>query len=96
MDAVMKGLALSRRHIAFSKKELEEKRKTWPGGMSLVMESTTSKAVKLIAVGYKYYSSKVLCFVATRNAGSALPGEPYQERFVDNFGNQISRPFDHP
>jgi hypothetical protein len=46
-------------HSLFPKKELEEKRKTWPGGMSLVMESATSKGVKLIAVRYKYNSSKV-------------------------------------
>ena len=46
-------------HSLFPKKELEEKMKTWPGGMSLVMESTTSNGVRLIAVGYKYNSSKV-------------------------------------
>jgi hypothetical protein len=70
--------------------------KTWPGRMSLVMEATTSKGVKLIAVGYKYNSSKVLCFVATKNAGSTLPGEPYRARFIDDFQNLLSRPVDRP
>jgi hypothetical protein len=51
--------------------------KNWPGGMSLLMEATTSKGVKLLAIGYKYNSSKVLCFVATKNAGSTVLGEPY-------------------
>jgi hypothetical protein len=40
--------------------------------MNLTLEATTSKGVKLIAVGYKYNSFKVLCFVATKNAGEAL------------------------
>jgi hypothetical protein len=82
-------------HSLFPKKEIEEKMKTWPGGMSLVMESTTSKGVRLIAVGFKYNSSKVLCFVATKNAGSTLPGE-YRARFVDDFENLLSRPVDRP
>jgi hypothetical protein len=68
--------------------------KTWPGGMSLVLEATTSKGVKHIAVGYKYNSSKVLCFVATKNAGSTLPGEPYRAQFIDDFQNLMSRPVD--
>jgi hypothetical protein len=83
-------------HSLFPKKELEEKLKTWPGGMSLVLEATTAKGVKLIAVGYKYNSSKVLCFIATKNSGSTLAGEPYRARFVDDFENLLSRPVDHP
>ncbi len=82
-------------HSLFPKKELEEKIKTWPGGMSSVMEFTTSKGVKLIDVGYKYNSSKVLCFVAKKSE-STLPGEPYRARFVDDFENLLSRPVDHP
>jgi hypothetical protein len=66
----------------FLKKELEDKMKNWPGGMSLIMEATTSKGVKLLAIGYKYNSSKVLCFVATKNAGSTMLGEPYRARFA--------------
>ena len=83
-------------HSLFPKKELEEKLKTWPGGMSLVLQATTAKGVKLVAVGYKYNSSKVLCFVATKNAGSTLPGEPYRARFIDDFQNLLSRPVDRP
>ncbi len=62
----------------------------------MVLGATTSKGVKLIAVGYKYNSSKVLCFVATKNVGSTLPGEPYQARFIDGFQNLLSRPVDRP
>jgi hypothetical protein len=38
-------------HSLFPKKELEEKMKTWPGGINLAMEPTTSKGVKLLAIG---------------------------------------------
>ena len=40
-------------HSLFPKKVLEDKLKTWLGGMNLTLEATTSKGVKLIAVGYK-------------------------------------------
>jgi len=50
----------------------------------------------LIAIGYKYDSSKVFCIIATKNAGSKLPGESYQVQFVDEFKNKVSQPFDHP
>jgi hypothetical protein len=83
-------------HSLFPKKELEDKMKNWPGGMSLIMEATTSKGVKLLAIGYKYNSSKVLCFVATKNAGSTMLGEPYRARFADDYDNLLSRPVDRP
>jgi len=83
-------------HSFFPKQDLETALKTWPGGMNLSLEATTSKGVKLIAVGYKYNSSKVLCFVATKNAGSTTPGDPYRARFLDDHDNLISRPVDRP
>jgi hypothetical protein len=83
-------------HSLFPKKEIKAKLQTWPGGMNLAMEATTVNGVKLIAVGYKYNSSKVLCFVATKNAGSTTPGDPYRARFTDDFDNLISRPVEHP
>jgi hypothetical protein len=83
-------------HSLFPKKELEDKMKNWPGGMSLLMEATTSKGVKLLAIGYKYNSSKVLCFVATKNAGSTMLGEPYRAQLADDYDNLLSRPVDQP
>ncbi len=65
-------------HSLFPKKELEDKMKNWTGEMSLLMEATTSKGVKLLAIGYKYNSSKVLCFVAINGRfNSTMLGEPY-------------------
>jgi hypothetical protein len=51
-------------HSLFPKPVLEDKLK--PDGMNLTLEAMASKGVKLIAVRYKYNSSKVLCFVATK------------------------------
>jgi len=83
-------------HSLFPKQFLESTLKTWPGGMNLALETTTAKGVRLIAVGYKYNSSKVLCFVATKNAGSTTAGEPYRARFLDDHDILISRPVDRP
>jgi hypothetical protein len=83
-------------HSLYPKQHLEDTLKTWPGGMNLTLEATTSKGVKLIAVGYKYNSSKVLCFVATKNAGSTIAGDPYRARFLDDHDNLVSRPVDRP
>jgi hypothetical protein len=84
-------------HSLFPKKKaLEDKLKTWLGGMNLTLEATTSKVVRLIAVGYKYNSSKVLCFVETKNEGLTVAGDPYRARFLDDPDNLISRPVNCP
>jgi hypothetical protein len=64
--------------------------------MSLLMEATTSKGVKLLSISYKYNLSTVLCLVATKNAGSTMLGEPYRAWFADDYDNWLSRPVDHP
>jgi hypothetical protein len=76
----------------FPKKELEDKMQSWPGGLSLLMEAITMKGVKLITIGCKCNSSKVLCFIATKNAGSTLPRKPYRAQFADDFENLLSWP----
>jgi hypothetical protein len=83
-------------HRLFPKKELEDTLKDWPGGTHLVLEAKTRKGIDLLAVGYKYNSSKVLCFVATKNAGPTLPGIPYRARFTDDYDNLMSRPVKRP
>jgi hypothetical protein len=60
----------------FPKQNLENALETWLSGMNLAKEATTSKRVRLITVGYKHNSSKVLCFIATKNVGSIIPGDP--------------------
>ena len=56
----------------------------WPIGM----EGTMASGVQLLAIGYKYNSRKVLCFVVTnKGAGSTSLGTPYQAKFADGWGN---------
>jgi hypothetical protein len=50
-----------------------------------------SKGVKLIAFGYKYNSSSILCFVVTKSAGSTSAGNPYRACFLDVHDNLVSR-----
>jgi len=83
-------------HSLFPDQDLESTLKTWPGGMNLCMKDTTSKGVNLIDVGYKYNSSKVLCFVATKNAGLMMLGAPYRSHFLDDHDNLILQPVDCP
>ena len=81
----------------FPKDQLEEEMKDFPSGSYLVMECTAPEmGVKLVAIGYKYNSRKVLFFVMTKNAGNTMPGSPYIARFTDDFGNVKSRKVERP
>lgn len=80
----------------FPKLFLEETMKNWSGGMSLVMEGRTASGVEVLAIGYKYNSTKVLCFVATKDAGSTLEGIPYNARYKDGYGNGAARKVPRP
>ncbi len=52
--------------------------------------------MNLIAIRYKYNSSKVLFFVATKNAGSTIAGGPYRVHFLYDHDNLVSKPVDCP
>jgi hypothetical protein len=66
MKVEMNGSVMSNLSNLFSKQDLENKLKTWPSGMNLTLEAMASKGVTLIAIGYKYNSSNVLCLLATK------------------------------
>eukprot|EP00978_Attheya_sp_CCMP212_P038794 scaffold195902_cov98-Attheya_sp.AAC.1 len=78
-------------HSRFPRKFLEDKMKTWPGGTWLVLEGKGRENVDLLAIGYKYNSRKVLCFIATKGAGHTEPGEPYEARWTDKHRNTHCR-----
>ena len=83
-------------HSLFPKDELESTMKDWPGGTHLIMEGTSPSNNELLAIGYKYNSKKVLSFVATKDAGSTLPGDPYRARFVGDDKNVRARRVERP
>ena len=61
--------------------------KDWPGGSYLVLKSNPRFTGErpLLAIVYKYNSRKVLGFIATEEAGSTEPGDPYLSCFPDFF-----------
>ena len=79
------------------KKFLEETMKDFPGGTWITMEGKPEKEeVELVCIGYKYNKKKVLTFVMTKGAGSTRPGEPYQARYPDKYGNVCCRHVSRP
>ncbi|CAB9505655.1 hypothetical protein SEMRO_238_G095700.1 [Seminavis robusta] len=84
-------------HRLFPKEELQAKMKGWSSGSSLVMECCSPRNGQvMLAIGYKYNKRKVLCFLATKNAGSTKQGKPYIAKFADSIGNVCYREVDRP
>lgn len=83
-------------HQLYPRFELEQLMKDWPSGSELVLECHTPAGHKLLAIGYKYNSRKVLTFLATKNSGSTRPGAPYIARFADAHGNVNQRAVTRP
>lgn len=80
----------------FPKEFIETKMNSWASGMHLVLEGTSPNGSKLIAIGYKYNSKKVLSFVMTKGAGNTTEGKPYIARFTDKYGNINGRSVQRP
>ena len=79
-------------HARYPKKFLETKMKDYPGGTWITLEGhAENEDVDVVAIGYKYNKKTVLQFVITRGAGTTEPGNPYEARFPDKFGNVCTR-----
>ena len=62
--------------------------KDMPGGTSIVLECTIEELNrKLVCIGYKYNKKTVLIFISIWGAESSNPGDPYEARFPDKYGN---------
>jgi hypothetical protein len=70
----------------------------WPSGAYLVLECKAPETgVDLVALGYKYNSRKVMCFILTKNAGSTAPSlKPYIAKCPDQHGNVRERRVQRP
>ena len=76
--------AVKQAHSGFPKDYLYNKLKDMPGGTQLAMEGVHSESgQKLLAIGYKYSTRKVLFYIATPEAGSTRPGKPYEMKYTD-------------
>ena len=83
-------------HGLFPKEFIEEALKDAPGGCHVVLEGQHPNGSDLIAMGYRHNSKVTLCFVMTKNAGSARKGSPYEMKFTDSHGNVHVRLVDRP
>ena len=76
-------------HKVFCLSTLEKLMKDWPGGSYLVMNSTPifTGSIPLLAIGYKYNSSKVLGFIAFEWAGNTGPVDTCLSCFPEIYSN---------
>ena len=74
-------------HLLYPKKFIAEALDKCPGGVSIVLKGKHHNGQTLVAVGYRYSSKKTLLFLMTDKAGSTTPGEPYEMKFTDGYGN---------
>jgi hypothetical protein len=79
----------------YPKTFIEEALEDAPGVVWIVLKCHYLE-VPLIAIGYRYNSKTVLCFVASKISGSTRPGEPYQMKFNDDFVNIVHHDVERP
>ena len=92
-DAV---LQIKQYHSLFPKEFIKSALKDAPGGVHILLEGVTKDEVTLVAMGYRYSQKTILFFVFTKSAGSSKPGDPYQMKYTDSFGNICTRYVDRP
>ena len=92
----------------FPRKYLEQTMESFEPGHWVVMQTVVpmipveglehepDTLVKVLAIGYKYCYSKVLCFVMNQNAGSVLPGPKYKAKYWTEDGSKIVKLYDRP
>jgi hypothetical protein len=83
-------------HNLFPKDFIKDALKDTPGGVHIVLKGTTRDEVSLVAIGYRYSCKTVLHFILTENAGDSGPGDPYEMKYTDTYGNICTRYVDCP
>jgi len=80
---------LKTNHSGTPKLQVEEIMKDWPAGSYLVL---ICDELAMMFIGYKYsYKRKPIFMLASLDAGSTRPGEPYKAKWPDANGNIKSR-----
>jgi hypothetical protein len=80
-------LQVKTNHGLYPKTFIEDALKAAPGGVCIVLKGIAPNEQPIIAIGFRYSAKKTLFFVMTSRAGSTKPGEPYQMKYTDPFGN---------
>jgi hypothetical protein len=76
--------AVKTNHKLYPIHKLTKTMDKWPRRSHLMLSREQPDGVELLALGYKYNTEKVLCFVSTKDAGSTA-------RFPDEDGNVKTR-----
>ena len=83
-------------HALYPKKIITDALENMPGGTHIVLTGMGPQGTPLMAIGYRYSSKSTLFFVCTQSAGTTQPGEPYEMKFTDSYGNVCVRFVDRP
>ena len=83
-------------HALFPKKIITDASENMPGGTHIVLTGVGPQGTPLMAIGYRYSSKSTLYFICTQNAGTTRPGDPYEMKFTDTYGNVCVRFVDRP
>jgi hypothetical protein len=89
-------LQVKQYHSLFPNEFIESALKEASGGVHILLEGKTQDEVPLVALGYRYSRKTILFFVLTKKAGSSKPGDPYQMKYMDSYGNICTRYVDQP
>ena len=78
-------------HVSYPHKQIEELMLDWPAGTHYVVPQNYFDEKNILAIGYKYTSKKVICFVATVGTDLTISGDPYMSRYKSDIGNYKTR-----
>ena len=82
-------------HVSYPHKQIEELMSDWPAGTHVVLQNCFDEK-NILAIGYKYTSKKVICFVATVGTDLTIGGDPYMSRYQSDLGNYKTREIFRP
>jgi len=95
----MKGyesiLQVKQNEAFYPKQIINEALNDAPGGVHVVL-SGQYNGTNLICTGYRYSRKTILYFVMSENAGSTMPGSPYEMKYTDRYGNLCARNVERP
>ncbi len=89
-------LQVKQYHSHFPKDYIESALKDAPGGVHIMLEGRTKDEVPLVAMEYWYSRKTILFFILTKNGGTSKPGDPYQMKHTNSYGNICTRDVDRP
>ena len=82
-------------YAGYPREYLETTMKDWPAEISLVLRSCDGDQ-NVVAIGYKYHSKTVACFICTYGTYRTTNGVPYKSKYQSAHGNYATRDIGRP